>query len=187
MKKYFISALIALMSFSAFAQETKESLNQRFFDTKIKEFTYRLDLSDKQKALFIPVYQRYCDEMHAAMAPQKDKKHNQNAVEMREKPNWKPGEEPEKVRFGSNPGAMKPEFKHGDKPGKPEMSSEAAAIMVKGKIRHQMAAQEIRLKYVDEFAEILEPHQLVRLFDVESQIQKDLFMRKNGHKGPGRP
>ncbi len=45
----------------------------------------------------------------------------------------------------------------------------------------------VRLAYVDEFARILNPKQLNRLFDVEKKIQDKLMNRKDRHDGgPGR-
>ena len=49
-------------------------------------------------------------------------------------------------------------------------------------------AQAVRLKYVDEFAAVLSPSQLGRLFDVENQIQRKLMSyKKGGQKPDGRP
>ena len=57
---------------------------------------------------------------------------------------------------------------------------------VKDRIASQQAAQAIRLKYVDEFAAVLAPEQLCRLYDVEGQIQHKLKARKNeGKPGQG--
>ncbi len=62
----------------------------------------------------------------------------------------------------------------------PEASREAADL-AKARIERQQTAQNIRMKYVDEFATILDADQLSRLYQVESQIQHKLMDRKNGH------
>ena len=72
-------------------------------------------------------------------------------------------------------------------------TTEEAAAFVKARIAGQQAAQAIRLKYVDEFAAVLAPEQLCRLYDVEGQIQHKLKARQKGNfpgQGPmpgGRP
>ncbi len=44
-----------------------DDVNNRFFDAKIREFVYRLELTDNQRDAFIPIYKRYSDEMRAAV------------------------------------------------------------------------------------------------------------------------
>ena len=145
MKKIFLTLIVGLSALSAFAQEPQQEvdLKQRYFDAKIHEFVYLLNLTDQQRDAFIPVYKRYDDEMHAASA--------------------------DKKRRGPRPA-----------------TSEEAAAFVKDRIASQQAAQAIRLKYVDEFAAVLAPEQLCRLYDVEGQIQHKLKARKNeGKPGQG--
>ena len=142
MKRLLLSILISLSALAAFGQEKDDSVNQRYFDAKIKEFVYRLDLSDQQKALFIPIYERYSNEMRANVGERRRPK------------------------------------------TKPETAEEAAAI-AKAKIERQQKAQDIRLKYVDEFAKVLNPDQLGRLYDVENQIQRKLMSRKGTHGKDG--
>ena len=145
MKRLFLTFFVTILSLGAFAQEKETEVNQKFFDAKIREFVYWLELTDAQKASFIPIYQKYNDEMR------------QN-VGKREKP------------------AKKPE------------TSEEAATVLKSKIERQQAAQAIRLKYVDEFATVLNPDQLMRIYEVEGQIQHKLSNRQHGHgngRGPG--
>lgn len=144
MKTTLISILVLLSSLVAFGQDKKEDVNNRFFDAKIREFVYHLNLTDEQKAKFVPIYKRYDDEMKASVVKLK-------------------------------------------KPVKKAESSEEAAALAKARIENKQKAQNIRLKYVDEFATVLEPKQLDRLFEVESQIQKKLKARKDGRgrgKGP---
>ena len=139
MKRLLLAVLITLSALSAFGQAKDESVNQRFFDARIREFVYRLNLTDQQKEQFIPIYKRYNDEMRAAVG---DRVKKQN---------------------------------------RPETSEEAAAI-AKTRIERQQKAQAVRLKYVDEFAKVLDPSQLSSLYDVESQIQKKLMDRKQGRR-----
>ena len=120
-------------------------MNQRYFDAKIREFVYRLHLTDQQKEQFIPIYKRYIDEMRATVGER-------------------------------------------EKRTTPPATAEEAAALEKTRIERQQAAQAIRMKYVDEFATVLDPDQLSRLYQVESQIQRKLMSRKNGHgsgKGHG--
>ena len=138
----FISAL--LVSLTAFGQGQEDSVNQRYFDAKIREFVYRLNLSDQQKEQFIPIYKRYNDEMRAAVGERENRT-------------------------------------------TPPATAEEAAALEKTRIERQQAAQAIRMNYVDEFATVLDPDQLSRLYQVESQIQRKLMSRKNGHgSGQGR-
>ena len=142
MKRLFITLLIGLSAVTVFGQEKKEDMSQRFFDAKIKEFVYELDITDAQKPDFVAVYKRYNDEMRSVVG----------------------------------------------KPERPETrpeTAEAAAAAVKSRLENQNKAQQIRIKYVDDFAKVLEPAQLMRLYDVEAQIQHKLMDRKNGHGGKG--
>ena len=141
MKRFLLTILISLTAFSAFAQEQEASVNERYFEAKIREFVYQLRLSDEQKAQFVPLYKRYNDEMRTTLG------------------------EPEK-------------------PAAPPATAEEAAAWEKKRIKNQQAALDIRLKYVDEFAAVLDPHQLLRLFHIEGQILQKQMDRKGGH-GPG--
>ena len=142
MKRFLISLLIGLSALTAFGQEKSDAVNQRYFEAKIRELVYHLNLTDGQKEAFIPIYRRYNDEMRAVVGERK-------------MPESRPG------------------------------TSEEAAAVAKARIERQQQAQSIRMKYVDEFATVLEPDQLNRLYEVESQIQRKLMSRKNGDR-PGR-
>ncbi|MCR4566277.1 MAG: Spy/CpxP family protein refolding chaperone [Bacteroidales bacterium] len=147
MKRFLLTILISLTAFSAFAQEPEASVNERYFEAKIREFVYQLRLTDEQKAQFVPLYKRYNDEMRASLG------------------------EPER-------------------PDAPPATAEDAAAWEKKRIKNQQAALDIRLKYVDEFAAVLEPNQLLRLFRIEGQILQKQMNRKGkyGHgpcQGPG--
>lgn len=145
MKRMLIPILLCLSSMTAICQEKADDVNNRFFDAKIREFVYRLELNDTQRDAFIPIYKCYNDEMRAAV------------------------------------GDMK-------KDRKPAETSEEAAARAKEHIERQQRAQDVRLKYVDEFAKVLSPSQLNRLFEVENQIQRKLMSyKKGGQKPEGRP
>ena len=144
MKRFLISLLIGLSALTAFGQEKSDAVNQRYFEAKIRELVYYLNLTDGQKEAFIPIYRRYNDEMRAVVGERK-------------KPESRPG------------------------------TSEEAAAVAKARIERQQQAQSIRMKYVDEFATVLEPDQLNRLYEVEGQIQRKLMNRQNGNRrGEGR-
>lgn len=145
MKRVLTTILVCFTFLSAFGQERSDTVNRHFFDAKIREFVYQLKLTDEQKEAFIPIYERYNEEMRQTIG--------------------------------------RPELhgKHGQRPA----DSEKAAEMTKARIERQQLAQSVRLKYVDEFATVLDPAQLERLYDVEDQIQRKLMQRKNGHR-PGR-
>ena len=146
MKRIFILPILLIASaFSLGAQDKPgENINEKFFEAKIREFVYQLELTDAQKAAFVPLYKRYDDEVRAAF--------------------------------------VKPQRPSRDK--KAEMTSEDAAAIVKGRLSNQQKTLSIREKYVDEFAKVLEPRQLLRLFNVENQIQNKLKSRQ-GHPGQG--
>lgn len=144
MKRILISLLIGLSALTAFGQEKSEAVNKRYYDAKIREFVYHLNLTDQQKDAFIPIYKRYNEEMRVVVGERK-----------------------------------KPE-------SRPETSEEAAAV-AKARIERQQQAQSVRMKYVDEFATVLNPDQLNRLYEVEGQIQQKLMNRRDGnHRGEGR-
>lgn len=69
MKRLFFVIVLFLSALTAFGQDggQEASVNDRFFEAKIREFVYRLELTDQQKAQFIPIYQRYNDEMRATI------------------------------------------------------------------------------------------------------------------------
>ena len=145
MKRIVFTLGIAMMAIAAYGQDNNEKpVNDRFLDAKIREYVYQLELSDEQKAQFVPIYKRYSEEMHSNM-----QRHGKNA-----------------------------------KSGEKELTSEDAVKIVKGRIERQQKAQAVRLKYVDEFATVLEPKQLLKLFEIENGIQQKVMMRKGGqHQG----
>ena len=79
MKQMMISALLLFVAMTAGAQGSKqEAINEKFFDAKVSELVYRLDMTDEQKTKFTPIYRRYCEEMRATWGtmqrPQKGQK-----------------------------------------------------------------------------------------------------------------
>lgn len=72
MKQMMTILLMGLMVTTAAAQKQKgNEFNQKLFDAKVSELVYRLDMTDEQKAKFIPVYRRYNEEMRAAWGERK--------------------------------------------------------------------------------------------------------------------
>ena len=69
---------------------------------------------------------------------------------------------------------------------KPQTSNEASA-QIKKRMERQKRAQEVRIRYTDRFATILNAEQLKQFFQVENGIQKRLHDRKAraGRKGAG--
>ena len=68
MKQMMTTLLMLLVVLTASAQEKKgDALNEKYFDAKVSELVYRLEMTDEQKAKFVPVYRRYCEEMRSTM------------------------------------------------------------------------------------------------------------------------
>ena len=149
MKQMFLATLLLLSTLSVAAQNEKnDSIQEKFFNAKVRELVYRLDISDEQKAKFVPIYRRYNEEMRTAMgAPMKKRGDRKGAK------------------------AQQPQPKH-------RTSADVAAAQKK-MVERQQKAQAVQLKYLDEFAQVLDARQLSRFFDVEKKIQKKLFERKN--------
>ena len=135
----FMVLLLSTMTISAQTHHRADTLNQRFFEAKVREMVYCLNITDEQKPAFVSIYRRYTEEMIAA---------------------W--GEH--------------------QRPSRPENSEEAAA-MQKRRMERQQRAQAIRIRYVDEFAKVLNASQLNRFFDVENDIQKKLQSRRRHPRG----
>ena len=131
--------LFSTMTISAQAHHRADTLNQRYFEAKLREMVYRLNITDEQKPTFVSIYRRYSEEMIAA---------------------W--GEH--------------------QRPSRPTTTDEAA-VMQKRRMERQQRAQAIRMRYVDEFAKVLNASQLNRFFDVENDIQKKLQSRRRHPRG----
>ncbi len=165
MKRSLIFIAMMLVAFTAYAQDKKDQdPKEKFFQARVKEMVYRLNITDEQKPEFVNVYRAYSEAMREAMGP------------MPKRDGMKKGEKPQ-----AKADKAKPERK--------KITKEEAVKMEKAKVERQMKAQEVKLQYIDEFAKVLEPEQLVRFFNVEQQIQQKLHSRQQGRPGMkgGRP
>ena len=160
MKKSFILIAMLLVAFTAAAQEKKDQdPKERFFQARVKEMVYRLNITDEQKPEFVKVYRAYSAAMHEAI-----------------------GQKPK--REGMQRGENKQKEGNQAKPERKKITMEEAVKLEKGKVERQQKAQAVKLQYIDEFAKVLKPEQLVRFFGVEQQIQQKLNSRQQGRK-PG--
>ena len=72
MKKITIVILLVLMSLSGAASDADNgTLNERFYQAKLRELVYRLHISNDQLKKFEPIYRAYCEEMTALWAERK--------------------------------------------------------------------------------------------------------------------
>jgi len=79
MKQMIITLLLVLSTMTATAQEQKSNeVNEKYFNAKVSELVYRLDISDEQKEKFIPIYRRYNEEMKSLMKPRIKQKSNEH-------------------------------------------------------------------------------------------------------------
>lgn len=130
-----MTMLLVIVAITVGAQEKKnENFAERMFEAKVREMTYRLELTDAQKEKFVPIYRQYNNEMRAAWGERR-------------------------------------------KPGKPANEQESLAA-TKAKMERQQRAQAVRIKYVDEFAKVLDAKQVKRFFEVENNMQKKMMQRK---------
>ena len=176
MKKSFILIAMLLVAFTAAAQEKKDQdPKERFFQARVKEMVYRLNITDEQKPEFVKVYRAYSAAMHEAVG-QKPKREGVQKGENQQKEGNQAKPERRKITMEE---AVKLEK------GKVERQQKAQAVKLeKGKVERQQKAQAVKLQYIDEFAKVLKPEQLVRFFGVEQQIQQKLNSRQQGKK-PG--
>ncbi|MBQ9556748.1 MAG: hypothetical protein IJV05_11050 [Muribaculaceae bacterium] len=67
MKKLIIISMLMLMAVTTMAQEQarQASLNERFYQAKLRELVYRLHITSEQQKKFEPIYRSYCEEMTA--------------------------------------------------------------------------------------------------------------------------
>lgn len=66
MKKIIIWMAMVLISLTTLAGEDKSnSLNERFYQAKLREMVYRLHITREQQKKFEPMYRAYCEEMTA--------------------------------------------------------------------------------------------------------------------------
>jgi Spy/CpxP family protein refolding chaperone len=72
MKKLMMMMLVVLAALTATAQDKKEqNFGEKLFEAKVNELAYRLEMTEQQKAKFIPIYRRYNDEMRSIMGKHK--------------------------------------------------------------------------------------------------------------------
>ena len=62
-------------------------------------------------------------------------------------------------------------------------TSEATAQEMKQRMERQQQGQAVRMKYIDEFAQVLTPEQLNKLYKAEDRIQQKLKARAHHKKG----
>ena len=128
----------------------KEDMKEKFFQAKVKEMVYRLDITDEQKPEFVKIYKAYTEEMRTAFGEGRPQR-PQKAETKNEKAN---------------------------KPQPP--TKEEAVKMEKEKVERQQRVQAVKMKYIDEFAKVLDGKQLSRFFTVEAQIQNKLRTKQQG-------
>ena len=149
MKQMILAMVLLFSTLSAAAQNVKnDSIQEKFFNAKVRELVYRLHITDEQKAKFVPVYRRYNDEMRAAWGVRA------------KKGNAKTDKEKNKQRTSADVAAAK-----------------------KKQIERQQKVQNVQMKYLDEFAKVLNAQQLNRFFDVEKKIQSKAMQRKIHKRG----
>ena len=68
MKKSLFFIAMLLVSFTMAAQDkgNREEMKEKFFQAKVKEMVYRLDITDEQKPEFVKVYKAYTEDMREA-------------------------------------------------------------------------------------------------------------------------
>ena len=141
MKKQLFVIMLMLTTLTTMAQTRKtDPFNERFFEVKVREMVFRLNITDEQKSKFVPIYRQFTEEMIAAGGER-------------------------------------------ERPEKPTIINETVANLKK-RMERQQRAQDIRMRYIDKFATVLDASQLSRFFDVEKGIQKKLRARKNHHQDP---
>ena len=155
MKQTLISLLL-LVALTAAAQEKDwKQLREKFFDAKVSELAQKLELTEEQKAGFVPIYRQYNDEMRATMGPPFPRRgHHKDGAEQ----------------------------KDGDAKKKP-LTDEERLARTKMHMERQQKAQAIRLKYIDEFSKVLTPKQVDKFYKVEYEIQKKLMKRHKHPRG----
>lgn len=169
MKKSLFFIAMLLVSFTMAAQDkgNREEMKEKFFQAKVKEMVYRLDITDEQKPEFVKVYKAYTEDMRNAFGEGMPNR------PMPPKGGMKKGEKPQ-----GNPGEAKPERK--------QLTMEEVVKIEKDKVARQQRVQAVKLKYIDEFAKVLDAKQLSRFFAVEAQMQNKLRAKQQGaHHGKG--
>lgn len=72
MRRIVIMMALMLIALTPYAQEQESSsLNERFYQAKLRELVHRLDITSEQQKKFRPIYRNYCEEMTALWAERK--------------------------------------------------------------------------------------------------------------------
>lgn len=72
MRRPLIIIMLAFMATTITAHDADNgSLNERFYQAKVRELVYRLNISNDQLKKFEPIYRDYCEEMTALWAERK--------------------------------------------------------------------------------------------------------------------
>ena len=163
MKKSLFFIAMLLVSFTMAAQDNgnREEMKEKFFQAKVKEMVYRLDITDEQKPEFVKVYRAYTDAIKEAYGEGRPSR------PMPPKGGMKKGEKPQ-----ADQAEAKPERK--------QLTTEEVVKIEKEKIERQQRVQAVKLQYIDEFAKVLDAKQLSRFFNVEAQIQNKLRAKQQG-------
>lgn len=183
MKHVIFTFLLCLAAITVNAQQKDDkNFAKRLYEARLAEMCLRLNITDEQKGKFAAIYEQYCNEMSAL----RDNTHK-GVRPGAHKRNGKPG-----MRRGMRPGMRhdgrhkqdeesKDANQHKDdqhkKDGKQQISDAEKVKMMKAKMEKQRKAQEIRLAYTEKFATVLTDKQLLKLFEVENNIQKKMHNR----------
>ncbi len=171
MRQIALSIMLMFVALTATAQDKKgEALNEKFFDARVGELVYRLDMTEEQKTKFTPIYRRYTEEMLSVMGPHKK-------GDWKKKGDKKLGDKKQGEKKVGN-----------DKDGetrqqRKQLTEEEKLNRMKLRMEKQKQAQDIRLKYLDEFSKILTAKQVNKLYEVENKMQKKLKDRRQHPQG----
>ena len=69
MKEIILITLLMTCAFFAMAQDA--SLNERYYQAKVRELVHQLHITKQQQKVFEPIYRRYCEEMSSLWAERK--------------------------------------------------------------------------------------------------------------------
>lgn len=195
MKKLILSMLLLLTATMVSAQQRDdENFAKRLFEARLAEMCLQLELSDEEKTKFAPIYEQYCNEMRelgGVRPPRGDRMPRRPDM----RPNGqghrpgKPGMRPNKPgrpdkadakdeKADQKADAPRKEQKANRMPeGKEPISDAEKVKRMKERMERQKKAQDIRLAYADKFATVLTDKQLVKFYEIESNIQEKMHKR----------
>lgn len=166
-------------------QKNEDNFSKRLYEVRLAEVSLRLNLSDKQKADFAPIYEQYCNEMSQLLGkPRGGRRFGRPGMQPGRKgmqPGG-PGARPEGGKMRPDAAGGKNKADGGDA-GKERMSDAEKVKHMKERMEKQKKAQEIRLRYADKFAAVLTDKQLVNFYDVEDDMMERLRSRANHTRG----